>query len=146
MTRANSLFGASARLSPSSAAPAKNREGYPAWERSVEERYLQTLLTNTFGNTFYVSQKDMLKEAEAIHTEMLSKNPAFAASSSRKARPSDDNSYCRCSSGATVSATWAAGVATPSVSSVRAMNRGMASAGSTGGRAWRFRAVSRARA
>jgi len=52
---------------------------YPAWERPIQEQYLQTLLTNTFGNTFYVDQRDLLKEAGEVHDKMLVEDPTFAA-------------------------------------------------------------------
>ena len=76
MSRITELFGALLR---SRKAPSQNREGYPAWARSVEEQYLQTLLTNTFGQTFYASQKEMVAEAVALHDAMLATDPAFAA-------------------------------------------------------------------
>ncbi len=50
MSRIGSIFGKLARRSVQ--APSENREGYPAWQRPLEEQYLQTLLTNAFGNTF----------------------------------------------------------------------------------------------
>ena len=60
-------------------APTKNFEGYPAWERPLEEKYLQCLLTNTLGNTYYATAKDLLKESLALHEEMMKKDPAFVA-------------------------------------------------------------------
>ena len=46
MSRISNLF-----TKQSLIAPSVNRDGYPAFERPLEEQYLQTLLTNTFGNT-----------------------------------------------------------------------------------------------
>src|SRR5712664_30324 len=63
----------------SKAAPVQNRDGYPAWERPLKEQYLQTLLTNTFGNSFYAKASDLAVESEAVHTAMLTEDPAFAA-------------------------------------------------------------------
>jgi 60 kDa SS-A/Ro ribonucleoprotein len=60
-------------------APSQNREGYPAWEDSLEQQFLQTLLTNTFGKTFYVSQKEVVKEASALHDKMAQDDPEFMA-------------------------------------------------------------------
>lgn len=57
----------------------KNRDGYPAYERSLEEQYLQTLLTNTLGNTFYATKDELLQEATEIHDRMLQADPEFAA-------------------------------------------------------------------
>jgi 60 kDa SS-A/Ro ribonucleoprotein len=54
-----------------------NREGYPAYQRPLEEQYLQTLLTNTMGNTFYADQKQLFQEAESIHDQMLQKDAEF---------------------------------------------------------------------
>ncbi|NNG67541.1 TROVE domain-containing protein [Caldanaerobacter subterraneus] len=56
-----------------------NRDGYPAYTRSLEEQYLQTLLTNTIGNTFYADSDTLLTESNEIHDAMLEKNPEFAA-------------------------------------------------------------------
>ncbi|MFC5401341.1 TROVE domain-containing protein [Cohnella soli] len=56
-----------------------NKEGYPAYTRSAEEQYVQTLVTNTFGNTFYADQNELLSEAEQLHREMAQRNPQFMA-------------------------------------------------------------------
>lgn len=57
----------------------KNRDDYPAYSRSLEEQYLQTLLTNTIGNTFYADSNELLQEADQIHDAMLKKDPEFTA-------------------------------------------------------------------
>lgn len=56
-----------------------NKDGYPAYTRSAEEQYMQTLMTNTFGNTFYADQHELLAEAEQLHREMAQHNPQFMA-------------------------------------------------------------------
>ncbi|TVX99099.1 TROVE domain-containing protein [Cohnella terricola] len=56
-----------------------NKDGYPAYTRSAEEQYVQTLVTNTFGNTFYADQNELLSEAEQLHHEMAQHNPQFMA-------------------------------------------------------------------
>jgi 60 kDa SS-A/Ro ribonucleoprotein len=56
-----------------------NREGFPAYERSLEEQYLQVLLCNTLGNTFYVSSEQLMQETEQIHDAILAADPEFAA-------------------------------------------------------------------
>ncbi|MCL6604002.1 MAG: TROVE domain-containing protein [Paenibacillus sp.] len=56
-----------------------NKEGYPSYTRSAEEQYIQTLVTNTLGNTFYADQRQLLAEAEEIHREMAQVNPLFMA-------------------------------------------------------------------
>lgn len=64
---------------PSSTATTVNHEGYPAWKRSLEEQYLQMLLTNTLSNTFYVKQGDLLKESNELHDKMVATDPAYMA-------------------------------------------------------------------
>ena len=56
-----------------------NKDGYRAYTRSAEEQYVQTLVTNTFGNTFYADQNELLSEAEQLHREMAERNPQFMA-------------------------------------------------------------------
>ncbi|KAI7264505.1 hypothetical protein KC345_g8788 [Hortaea werneckii] len=56
-----------------------NREGYPSYTRSAEEQYIQTLVTNTLGNTFYAAGHQLLAEAEEMHREMAQKSPVFMA-------------------------------------------------------------------
>lgn len=63
----------------STTAPSKNRDGYPSWERPLKEQYIQTLVSNTFDNTFYADEKQMISEAIAVHDAMLKESPDFAA-------------------------------------------------------------------
>lgn len=64
---------------PSASADTTNREGYPAFSQPLEEAYLQMLLTNTFGDAYYATQKELVAEAEKTHTAMLAKDPSFVA-------------------------------------------------------------------
>lgn len=74
MSRVTSMF------TPSVPHPTTtNREGYPAYERPLEEQYLQVLLCNTLGNTFYASGEQLMQEAEQVHDAMLAADPEFAA-------------------------------------------------------------------
>lgn len=57
----------------------QNRDGYPAYTRSLEELYVQTIMTNTLGNTYYANKQELLQEADQIHDAMLKKDPLFAA-------------------------------------------------------------------
>ncbi|HEY8464276.1 MAG TPA: TROVE domain-containing protein [Bacillota bacterium] len=57
----------------------KNRDGYPAYKRSLEEQYLQTLLTNTLGNTFYAAKDGLLQEAGSLHDQMIRQDAEFVA-------------------------------------------------------------------
>ncbi len=68
MSRASKLLGGSAMPVPN----AKNEEDYPAFVRPLEEQYLQCLMTNTLGSTFYASQKDIIAGAAKLHHDMLS--------------------------------------------------------------------------
>ncbi|WP_240420468.1 TROVE domain-containing protein [Paenibacillus periandrae] len=56
-----------------------NKDHYPAFARSLEEQYLQTLLTNTMSNTFYADQNELFSDAEQLHQEMAKINPNFMA-------------------------------------------------------------------
>ena len=70
----------------------KNEDGFPAYERSLEERYVQMLLTNTLGNTFYASGQRLLEEAGEMHASMIEADPEFAAKALVYARK---NGYMR---------------------------------------------------
>ena len=76
----NRIFGKGAKPAER---PAGQNEGrnVTGFERPLEEQYLQTLLTNTFGQTYYVSQKDLIAESERIHGRMIDADPEFAARS-----------------------------------------------------------------
>lgn len=60
-------------------AATRNHHGYPAYTRSREEQYVQTLLTNTLGNTFYAEQSRLMEEAGQLHHEMAQYRPTFMA-------------------------------------------------------------------
>ncbi|WP_438447040.1 TROVE domain-containing protein [Gorillibacterium sp. sgz5001074] len=72
MSFAQKLFGS---LKPTT----RNKDQYPAYTRSVEEQYLQILLTNTMSNTYYADQNELLSDAEQLHHEMAVGNPSFMA-------------------------------------------------------------------
>lgn len=77
--RATKMFSPKA---PKYSAPTKVNKagaGYGAWDRPVEEQFLQTLLTNTLSNTYYADERELLKESEALHNEMLDKDVDFYA-------------------------------------------------------------------
>ena len=56
-----------------------NPEGFPSFQRSDEEAYLQVLLTNTLTGTFYAQESQLLQESLALHASMTQRDPAFAA-------------------------------------------------------------------
>lgn len=57
----------------------RNKDGYPAYARSAEEQYVQALVTNTCGNTFYANRQELLMEADQLHRDMAQSNPQFMA-------------------------------------------------------------------
>ncbi len=67
------------KLFDSAAATTYNREGFQAYNRSVEEEYVQLLLTNTFANTFYADQQQLIAEARSMHELMLELDAEFMA-------------------------------------------------------------------
>lgn len=68
MTRATKVFAAK----PISArAPGVSRQGYPAWAGDARDRYVQTLLTNTIGNTYYADEQELLGLTEQVHSDLL---------------------------------------------------------------------------
>jgi 60 kDa SS-A/Ro ribonucleoprotein len=77
MSRASKIYGTA--VAKTTKPTTTNREGYPSYEKDIEEQYLQTLLTNTLGNIYYVKAEDLIAESEAIHATMLAKDPKFAA-------------------------------------------------------------------
>jgi 60 kDa SS-A/Ro ribonucleoprotein len=73
MARASvSKFSVSPR---STTAPLTNREGYPAWERPIEEQVVQVLVCNTFGQSFYADSKTMIQETESVMDQMYQPYP-----------------------------------------------------------------------
>lgn len=74
--RAQKVFG---NTSVSPPADTKNYDGYPAWNRPLEERYLQALLTNTLGNTFYADSKENFDAVASVNAEMIAHDPDFMA-------------------------------------------------------------------
>ncbi len=76
MSRVTKMFGSNIPIPQPNMT---NVEDYPAYSLPIEERYVQTLMTNTFGQTFYADPKKLAADAGAIHDEMLAKDPSFAA-------------------------------------------------------------------
>lgn len=70
----------------SALAPGKNKDGFPAWERPLEEKFVQVLLTNTLTNTYYSSKQELLKDSFEIHDAMIKKDPDFAGKAAVFAR------------------------------------------------------------
>lgn len=82
-TRIESLFGAkTSKPTPTSV----NRDGFPCYTRPLEEQLLQTLVTNTFGQTFYVDQKGMVEESAKVHAAAAASDVDFYAKALAYAR------------------------------------------------------------
>ncbi|NDJ84516.1 MAG: TROVE domain-containing protein [Chloroflexi bacterium] len=56
-----------------------NAAGFPAFERPIEERYLQVLLTNSLTGTFYARSTQLVSQSLALHAEMAATAPGFMA-------------------------------------------------------------------
>lgn len=72
MNRTQNLFTAGGKITV-------NKDGFPAFKRSLPEQYLQTLMTNTMGNTFYTKQDQLMVESLALHREIAKVDPEFMA-------------------------------------------------------------------
>jgi 60 kDa SS-A/Ro ribonucleoprotein len=68
-----------AKKNPYAHANSRNPEGFPSFTRSLEEGYLQVLLTNTLGGTYYATEEKLLDESLKLHAEMALSDPAFMA-------------------------------------------------------------------
>ncbi|MBI5961107.1 MAG: TROVE domain-containing protein [Chloroflexi bacterium] len=77
MTRILNKF--NLRKNPYVQATQTNPEGFPSFQRSDQEAYLQVLLTNTLTGTFYAQESELLKESLGLHLSMTQNDPAFAA-------------------------------------------------------------------
>ena len=64
---------------PYARATTVNPENFPSFQRSDEEAYLQVLLTNTVGGTFYATSQELLAESLALHAKLAASDPDFMA-------------------------------------------------------------------
>jgi 60 kDa SS-A/Ro ribonucleoprotein len=64
----------------------KNVEGYPAFEKQPKTAYLQMLMTNVLGNTYYSTKEDQTVEALAMHTQAIKNYPDFVGPAAVYAR------------------------------------------------------------
>jgi 60 kDa SS-A/Ro ribonucleoprotein len=76
---ARTLDKLNAHRSPYLKADSRNPEGFPSFRRSLEEGYLQVLLTNTLSGTFYATESQLLSESLGLHAQMAVKDPGFMA-------------------------------------------------------------------
>jgi 60 kDa SS-A/Ro ribonucleoprotein len=85
MTKANRLYkgtsaSAPAKLSPTyQKADKVNKEGFPAFTRTMEEDVLSVLTTQTLGNTYYASAKELAKDLVAVIEKAADADPKFLA-------------------------------------------------------------------
>lgn len=84
MSRAKNLFG---RRNEGIILPdTKNFDGYPAYNVSLSEQYVQMVMTNTVGNTYYMSDNELFEYSLALHEKMKDTNPKFMAKAITYAR------------------------------------------------------------
>ena len=55
----------------------KNAAGHGAFSRPEDEEYLKVLLTNVFGQTYYVAAEDQYSQAIEAHEKMVKSDPEF---------------------------------------------------------------------
>lgn len=67
-------------------APLTNYEQFPAFERPLPELYVQMLLTNTLGGTFYASSNELVEGTVALHRTMAVQDAKFVAKAAVYAR------------------------------------------------------------
>ena len=83
MSRINKAFGtarAKTRKKPPVPVMTKtNTAGYPAFEQDDASEYLKVLLTNVFGQTFYVGAEDQYAQAVQAHESMVKSDPEFVS-------------------------------------------------------------------
>lgn len=60
-------------------APQVNPEGQASFELSLRERFLNTLLCNMIGGTYYSDVSVLAEKAKKVHEEMLEEDPEFYA-------------------------------------------------------------------
>lgn len=54
-----------------------NHHNFPAFSRSLEEQYVQLLLTNTLGGTYYCSKNELVDGTHELNRKMLAKDTEF---------------------------------------------------------------------
>jgi 60 kDa SS-A/Ro ribonucleoprotein len=60
-------------------APTENLAGAPAWDMPTKERFVNMLMCNMLGGTYYASERDLADLAVSTHEEMLKEDPVFYA-------------------------------------------------------------------
>jgi 60 kDa SS-A/Ro ribonucleoprotein len=68
-----------ATRAPRSNTAVVNREGAPAYHRSLQEQVVQVLTTGTLGDTFYASGRELGVEAIEVLVRAREENPGFLA-------------------------------------------------------------------
>lgn len=63
-----------------------SESSYLSYNRPLEEQYLQCLLTNTMGGTYYTKKEKDMESAINLHKIMIAKDPGFAAAAIAFAR------------------------------------------------------------
>lgn len=86
--RVQNIFGATKK----ELSKIENKDGFPAYTLPLKEQYVQMLMTNTLGNTFYASSDELVNESKTLHDTMVNKDPLFMAKAILYAR---NNGYMR---------------------------------------------------
>lgn len=56
-----------------------NRDGFPSYGQDFRRDFVQVLLTNTLGSTWYADRDKILEESRAVHDVAIKTDPDFAA-------------------------------------------------------------------
>ena len=67
------------RLSAETPPETVNFEGFPAWEKSVGERFHQLMLSGGIANAFYMNQGMMIRHTLKTVKQFIAQNPYQAA-------------------------------------------------------------------
>lgn len=74
MSRLSSAF---SKPQPSLTANSQNEAGYAAWSGSLKGQYVQMLVTNVLGRTYYASERNQKEDAVKLHFAMRDADPVF---------------------------------------------------------------------
>lgn len=73
MSRVNQFYGKKGETNT------LNKAGFPAHNVSLKEDYVQLVMTNTLGNTFYMDGNSLFSRTTELHEQMLTADPEFMA-------------------------------------------------------------------
>lgn len=82
MSRAQDLFNVSKDIKPDK----KNFDGFEAYSADIYNQYVQMCMTNTIGDTYYMSSQELFGKSNDIHKKMKDTDPVFMAKTLTYAR------------------------------------------------------------